>query len=55
MAITIQPLLWNDLSNLDDNLNIDDSDEKCLEEIKVSSGKIRSRFKVWSRFVAQVL
>jgi len=34
MAITIQPFIWNDLSQLTEETIIDDLDEKCLEEVR---------------------
>ena len=53
MAITIEPLMWNNLPKMNDDLELDDTDEKCFEEIKVSSGKIRSNFKICNSLVTQ--
>ena len=34
MAITIQPFIWNELYPMNDEIDINDADEKCLEELK---------------------
>ena len=34
MTITIQPFIWNELSHLTSETSIDETDEKCLEEVR---------------------